>query len=446
VGRGSRNQEADRGPGVTRGRRAAAEILRAVSRGRRLDRALDAAVSNLPDRERRWAQEAAYGTIRLRGRLDHLLDLHLRKGLSSLSPLLLDLLRLGAYQLLYMDGVPSYAAVSQTVQQVRSLAGKGGAPLANGVLRSLEREGGDPDRFPPFETSPLEHLTTWGSHPPWLLRRWLGRWSPDQVRRLVELNNAPAPVHFRPLGVEPGEARDRLREMGWEARLLGDGIPCLLLGSGTDPALLLQEVSGIVQDPGAALVTLYAHPQAGIRVADLCAAPGGKALALAHQGAYVLAADPSLPRLRVLRENVERVGGRVWVVAARAQEPPLGECPMVLLDVPCSGTGTLRRHPDARWRLTPETLRELVDLQERILEGAAPLVPAGGHLVYATCTLEEEENEGQVRTFLARHPEFHLKETGAVPARYLDEMKRLRVLPQETGFDGAFAARLERGS
>ena len=145
-------------PQVTEDREAAASVLRAVSRGRRLDRAMDDAARGLPDRERRWVQEAAYGTLRLRGRLDFLLDLHLRKGLDSLSPLLLDLLRLGAYQLLYMDGVPSYAAVSQTVTQVRRIAGQGGSRLANGVLRSLEGEGAELSRFPALEADPHGHF------------------------------------------------------------------------------------------------------------------------------------------------------------------------------------------------------------------------------------------------------------------------------------------------
>lgn len=431
---------------VTRERHAAAEVLRAVSRGRRLDRALEQATTELQDRERRWTQEAAYGTVRLRGRLDHLLDTHLRKGLSSLSLLLLDLIRLGAYQVLYMDGVPAYAAISQTVNQVRRVAGDGGARLANGVLRSLEREGGSPERFPSFSRAPQDHLATWGSHPRWLLRRWLSRWDPEEVRVLVEWNNTLPPVHLRPLGIDLPEAGRRLAREGIGAEPVGDGIPCLRLAAGTDPATALRQVPGIVQDPGAALASLYVDPPTGVRVADLCAAPGGKALALAHAGAYVLAADPSPGRAGLLRDNVRRVGGPVDVVVARAQAPPLREAEMVLLDVPCSGTGTLRRHPDGRWRLTPELIRDLSALQREILEGAVPLVPKGGHLVYATCTLEEEENREQVERFLSRHPGFRIRETGAVAPRFLDEPGTLRVLPHHVGYDGAFGARMERVS
>ena len=431
---------------VTEGRKAAAAILRAVSRGRRLDLALDEAVAGLPDRDRRWVQEASYGTVRLRGRLDHLLDLHLRSGISSLSALVLDLFRLGAYQILYMDGVPAYASISQTVDQVRAVAGDGGSRLANGVLRSLEREGGEISRFPPFLSDPESHLSTWGSHPNWMIRRWLRHWSPEEVSQLVDWNNAPAPLYFRALNCTAEEARGLLSDGGWESHEVGSGIPCVRLDHGTNPAQILRAVPGIIQDPGAALVGMYADVPSEGMVGDLCAAPGGKALAMAEKGAYVLAADRSPSRLRLLRENLARVGGRVDLVAALAQAPPFRELPSLLLDVPCSGTGTLRRHPDARWRLTLDTVNRLTQVQREILEVGSRLVPEGGFLVYSTCTLEPEENRDQVEAFLSRNPDFSVEESGIVHREYLDEEGFLSVIPQTAGFDGAFGARLVRGS
>ncbi len=431
---------------VTPGRRAAATILRAVSRGRRLDRSLHEALVPLEARERAWVQEAAYGAVRLRGRLDFLLDLHLAKGLSSVPPAALELLRLGAYQLLYMGGVPDYAAISQTVDQAREVAGEGGARLANGVLRSLSREGGEASRFPGFPAEPLLHLSTWGSHPSWLVARWLERWDPEEVRALVEWNNAPPPLYLRPLDLPLAEAAALLVDRGLGGGEAAPGTPCLRLEGGTDPAKVLRELRGVIQDPGAALVTVYADPPPGVWVADLCAAPGGKALALAARGHRVVAADRSLPRLRVMRQNLDRVGGGVDLIQALAQAPPLAQVPFVLLDVPCTGTGTFRRHPDARWRLTLDTLTRLVELQRQILEAGGRLVPPGGHLTYSTCTLEPEENEAQVDAFLKRTPGFSLAGTGAVESRFLDGRGCLRVLPQSSGFDGAFAARLVRDS
>lgn len=423
-------------------------MLGATRRGRRLDLALGAALNGIEDRDRRQVQELVTGTIRFRGRLDHLLALRLHRGLESLQPDVLDVLRLGAYQLLRMDGVPAYAAVSQAVDQARQVGGEGAARLANAVLRRVAEAGEDPRLFPSLEDDPAGHLSTWGSHPRWLVERWLERWSPEEVAALVEENNRRPAVFLHPWGVDPEEALLRLDGAGIGAVMV-EGCPgALRLAEGSDPGAALAAVPALVQDPAAALVARYAAPREGDRVVDLCAAPGGKALALLPAAGYVLAADPSLPRLRMVGENARRLGvppGRLGLVVARAQDPPVSSADLVLLDVPCSGTGTLRRHPDARWRLVPADVTTLARLQEELLEGAAPRVAVGGVLVYSTCTLEPEENEVQVRRFLARHPEFRMEaDEGAVPPGCLDGEGLLRVLPQRHGFDGAFAARMVR--
>jgi len=427
---------------VTAARRTALEVLLSTSRGRRLDLALGAALGALPERDRRWVHEAVYGVARLRGRLDHLLDRHLR-GRTRLAPALRDVLRLGAYQLLYMTSVPSYAAVSQSVEQARLSGGSGAASLTNAVLRSLAREGEDPAHFPDPDDDPAGHLSTWGSHPRWLVERWLARWPHADVLSLVERDNRPPPLCLTPLDLSAEDAVARLGEAGIEARPVGWGSGSVELTGHASAGRALERIRAAVQDPGAALVTRYADPPEGARVADLCAAPGGKTLALSGRAAYVLAADRSLPRLRLLRENLSRTGVGAGLVVALAEAPPLREADLVLLDVPCSGTGTLGRHPDARWRLAPEDLGRLAAVQERMLEGAAHLVPIGGLLVYSTCTLEPEENQEQVERFLRRHRGFRVESTGAVEAGLL-EGQALVVLPQRTGFDGAFAARLVR--
>lgn len=432
---------------VSRGRTAVLEILEAVDRGRRLDLALDRALGGVPERERAWVHELAYGVVRLRGRLDHLLDHHLHQGVGSVSPPLLHLLRMGAYQLLRMGGVPAYAAVSQTVEQARRRVSEGASRLANGVLRSLERGGGSEDVFPDRAADPAGHFSTWGSHPRWLVARWLERWSVDDVRALVEHDNRIPRLTIRVIGLEVEAARERLDAEGIGSELVGRGTRCLRLERGTDPASVLGLVPAVVQGPGAALVTAHAAPDPGSRIADLCAAPGGKGLALAGEARYVLAVDPSPRRLGLLRENRDRlhaVRERVGLAVARAQEPPVGRVDLVLLDVPCTGTGTLQAHPDARWRLEPDAVDQLARLQRAMLEGAAAVVGPGGVLVYSTCTLEPEENEEQVLSFLDRHREFELDPGPERLAPFLDERGFLRVLPQRTGFDGAFAARLRR--
>lgn len=209
----------------------------------------------------------------------------------------------------------------------------------------------------------------------------------------------------------------------------------------------LAAVPCIVQDPAAALVVQYAAVAADAVVADLCAAPGGKALGLAQAAAYTVAADLSFGRMRRVVENRERVraaGGRaaLAVVVADGRAPAVRAADVVLLDAPCTGTGTLRRHPDGRWRLQPNDLAALVSLQRELLAAARDVVRPGGLLVYSTCSLEYEENEAQVERFLTDNPDFALAPAhGAVPADVLDA-GLLRVLPHVHHTDGAFAARL----
>jgi 16S rRNA (cytosine967-C5)-methyltransferase len=208
-------------------------------------------------------------------------------------------------------------------------------------------------------------------------------------------------------------------------------------------------VPAVVQDPAAALVVRYAAVPEGATVLDLCAAPGGKALGLAERAGHVAAADLSRRRMRRVSENAERVGwgGRIGAVVADARHPPFRATDVVLLDAPCTGTGTFRRHPDGRWRITPLDLAALVVLQDELLDAAAGLVRPGGVLVYSTCSLEPEENEERMEGFLAKHPGWTVDpEPGAVDASLLDGAGRLCVLPQRHGVDGAFAARLRRPS
>lgn len=444
--------------GVSRGRRTAVALLEAVERGRRLDVAWEEEARTLPDRDRKWVHEVTFGTVRLRGRLDHLLGLHLDRGIASLPPSLLPVLRLGAYQLLYMGGVPDYAAVSQAVSQAREGHGPRMGGLANGVLRSLARQGGEVDRFPSLQEDPEGHLATWGSHPRWLVRRWLERFGVTDTRALVEANNRIPDLYLRPLRDPLSQALDVLTEAGIPADAGPQGSGTVRLGRGVAPGEALERVPGIIQDPGAAWVVAWCGMVENLGLADLCAAPGGKALALAARGARVVASDPSVVRLRRVADGAARLGLQVPLVVARGEAPPFRPTDLVLVDAPCSGTGTLRRHPDARWRLTAEAVGEMTLLQDRILDGAASVVRPGGLLVYSTCTLEPEENEDRIQAFLQRHPGFIVEEgpgriqgaavAGETPATDLPEEVRdgpwLRVLPHRTGTDGSFAARLRR--
>ncbi len=407
---------------------------------------MQAAARGLPERDRQWTHELLYGALRLRGRMDHLLAKLVRGGLDRLEPDVLDVLRLGAYQMLEMDSVPAYAAVSQSVELARTAGVPRAVGLVSGVLHALSRSD-LASAFPDAERQPLQHLVSWGSHPRWLVERWTEQWGIESTRRLVEANNRRPDLYIHPLGIAAASARQRLRGRGIataEVAIAPDALQVVPPGTAKDA---LAAVPAVVQDPAAQLVTRYTAAPDGARVLDLCAAPGGKALALAQRAGFVVAADLSPGRLRRVRENVRRLGAeeRVGIVAADARHAPFTTADLVLLDVPCTGTGTLRRHPDARWRITPADLAALALLQAEILAGAVRHVRPGGWLVYATCALEPEENELQIERFLDTHPEF---EPGpapeAVDSSLLSDRGWLHVLPQNTGTDGAFAARLRR--
>jgi 16S rRNA (cytosine967-C5)-methyltransferase len=432
-------------PTVTR--QAALEALARFREGELGDRALDLATEGMEPRDRAWTQELVYGTFRLRGRIDHILDGFARDGVGSLDPDVLDVLRLGAYQLLQMGSVPPYAAVSQSVELVRMAGVPGAAGLVNGILQNMQRR--PQFGFPDFDRDPAGHLETWGSHPWWLVERWIARWGADDARALVEANNLRPELYLRPLGVSVDEARARLGEAEIASEPVDFAPDSLRVLPPATAAQALAAVPAVVQDPAAALVVRYADVPEGSRVIDLCAAPGGKALALAERAGRVVAADLSARRLRRVRENAVRIGwdGRVGGVVADGRRPPFREVDAVLLDAPCTGTGTLRRHPDGRWRVSPEDLAALAALQDELLAAAAHLVRPGGLLVYSTCSLEREENEVRVESFLSGRTGWRLEPpAGVLDASLLDGEGHLCVLPQRQGVDGAFAARLRRAA
>jgi 16S rRNA (cytosine967-C5)-methyltransferase len=430
---------------VSPGRDAALSVVLQTERGRRLDRAFGEAAGRLEPRERAFAHELSYGVTRLRGRLDHLIARHVKRGLGSVDPTVLELLRLGSYQMLYMGSVPDYAAVSQTVDQVRTMVHAKPAGFANAVLRKVGAAGDGPENFPSETDQFADFLTTWGSHPGWLIDRWLQRWEAPQVRRLVEANNRRPSLNMTPLGTTPSEAVQQLTAAGIEAEEVGAGTASVRLRGGVRASRALEVMpDAIVQDPAANLVSRYADIPPGTIVADLCSAPGGKALALMDRPARIVAADRSESRIHMVRENAHRTGRPVQLVVADALHPPFSDIDAVLLDVPCTGTGTLSRHPDARWRLSEESIDELARLQEDMLASTASVVAPGGLLVYSTCTLEPEENEERIGAFLKAHPDFQMASTAAVPAGHRDLQGCLSVRPQDTGFDGAFAARMRR--
>ena len=447
---------AGRGALITESRIAAAEILAALRGGTLLDAAFERVTTLLDPRDRRWVQELVYGLLRSRGWIDAILAPRITGGLARLDADLGDLLRLGTYQLLSMGSVPAYAAIAQTVELAKRRHGIGASKLVNAVLRRIDRERDLPAVATPDGTAAAldrnhdltERLVIRTSHPRWLLERWIAAWGKDATARLTAHNNSEAPIIVRPFGITRDELQEMLRERSVET------IPTPLFADGLQlpPGVALTQLGAFqrgqlfVQDAGSALVVQYANIPRGDVVADLCAAPGGKTLALLQAGMRVIASDRSAARLQRLHANLERMHATdVDVREMDATAPTLEPVDAILIDVPCTGTGTFRRHPDARWRLRVSDIALLPVLQRDILAAASSCVKPGGLLIYSTCSLEREENDAVVNEFLAEDDAFVLEapEAGVVPDAVLDR-GMLRVMPQTHGVDGAFAARLRR--
>jgi 16S rRNA (cytosine967-C5)-methyltransferase len=435
--------------GVTDARRVSAEVCADIRSGELLDPSFERRADTLDARDRRWAQELIYGMLRRRAWLDAVLDGRVRGGLARLDADVVDLLRLGAYQLLRMRSVPAYAAIAQTVEMAKQRHGLGASKLVNAVLRRVDRERESLELAIPND--PVDALSIAHSHPRWLVARWVSRWGAADTERLLEANNAEAPLVIRPFGIVREQLEASLEAAGIhveEVPLVPDSIRISSPVSLTELGAFRQGLF-FVQDPGSTLVTEYAAIPAGSVVADLCAAPGGKSLELSRTASIVFSADRSIQRMLRVRANAQRLETRaLHLLIADARLPAIEPVDAVLVDAPCTGTGTFRRHPDARWRLKVSDLAVMGALQGSLLRAAADVVRPGGLLIYSTCSLEPEENDVQVERFLADSAGAWTLEPppdGSVPAAVLDA-GRLRVLPQRHGTDGAFAARLRKAS
>jgi len=445
----------------TQARLLAARVLERVERARAYaDLTLQAAFSRAPlgPRDRAFATELVYGTLRWRGRLDHLLGRVLDRELGALEPGVLTLLRLGAYQILFCDGVPASAAVDQTVRSARALGAERATGLVNAVLRRLAQQA-DALALPALADDPLAHLEHALGLPRWIAERWLAELGPEQAAALAEASNAAPPVTARVNRVRI--ARDallaRVRERFPDARLCAFAEGGIVLGHGGAPAGDPDFVDGLysVQDEASQLVVDLLAPGPGERVLDTCAAPGTKTTAIAERvgpAGLVVALDRSSQRLGLVGRAARRLGLENVTALARDATLPLADVPgapfdRVLVDAPCSGLGALRRNPDARWRVTPEDPVRLAETQGALLASAASVLRPGGTLVYSTCTLTSEENDAVVEAFLSRTPGVRRAAEAMLPAALrplLDATGALRTWPHRHGMDGFFAVRLER--
>lgn len=385
----------------------------------------------LPRRERDFLHELTLGTLRLRGRLDHALSRLTSRPLAELDAAVLGVLRLGAHQILNLR-VPARAAVHEAVELARERQ-PAASGLVNAVLRRLDREGASP--LPDPGDEPLAWLTSGGSLPEWIATRWIRNWGAATAIERATACLEPPLAAFR--------ANPR-RPPACETTPLA--VPGALTAPGVDLTTLAREGAVYAQDLGSQLVAVLAA--FGPRVLDACAAPGGKTTLVADllgAGAGVFAIERSADRMRSLQRLVERWGAtNVALVRGDAGSPPLLGCfDAVLLDAPCSGLGTLARHPDLRWRARPEDLARHAERQRSLLEALAPHTRPGGRLVYSVCSLEPEETLDVVAPFLARHADFRPAELPAWCDHFRDG-DFVTSRPERDRCDGFFAAVLQR--
>ena len=433
-----------------------------------LDDAFARAGPGLAPADRGLAQELAFGIVRWQAALDWLIA---RKTDGRPQKTLLQiLLRLGLYQLFWLDRVPDHAAVHETVELAKRLGLGPQAGFLNAVLRGCARER-DALRQQLDELKTREpHLGC--SHPQWLCERWAARWGADKLRALLDWNNIP-PLTFARVNTLRTTPEKLAAQFEQEGVLFTprpyDWVPAEhIFELREHPSLAtlpsFQQGHFYIQDPSTLLAVRLLDPQPGERILDLCAAPGGKttfAAQLMRNEGSIVAHDNDASRLKLVAENCARLGvtcvnveaGLLSEVRERGSEevrageralpshsptPPLPhsrteQAPFdkILIDAPCSNTGVMRRRVELRWRVQPAEIDRLRQLQLDLLRRAAPLLKPGGVLVYSTCALEPEENEGVVQNFLAEEKQFRL-----------DHARQL--LPFADGVDGAYVARLRK--
>ncbi len=445
-------------------RRAAAEILRKMEKDSLSVRGTMEDYfqrhPDLPEAERAFARDLINGALRRLNALDWALDLFAKPSLVKLDPDVRAVLRLGAYQILYLrERVPGYAAVHETVDLLKGKGHSGRLSFANAVLRRLERER-EKLPWPSEEKDPAAALALKHSHPEWMVRRWLARLGRIETAALLEADNATAPLCLRAntlritrVGLSQTLAQESVKATpsAWSP----DGVRVEGMSSLAD-SKAFREGLFLVQDEASQLASAVLAPEPGQTVLDVCAAPGGKTTHIAQlmkNKGRVIALDISPEKLKLVEENSSRLGIRIIEVQAMAARWAgkhfANLADRVLVDAPCSSLGVIRRHPEIRWNKTIEHVtKTLPPLQREALESAAKCLKAGGVLVYSTCTTEPEETEDNISAFLAGHPEFSREWPQALkdslPKDAITPAGDLMLLPSRHGTDGFFIARLKK--
>lgn len=414
---------------------------------------LDFSVLNdLPSQDRQQAQEYIQGILRRRSYLDFLIEQFSTVGIAEMEGFFKNILRLGMYDLLFMDGTPDYAAVNESVEIAKTrISGKSG-DVVNAILRRVQREMANLPK--PAHEDRTKLVATTFSHPEWMVARWVARMGERDAFQLMQANNRRPDYFLKVNTIKTASPNFRLRmeksgvdfeESEWLPDYFKVGSLAEVRSKGWFEKGLCQ-----VQDIAAGFAPAILNPQAGETVYDICAAPGTKTIVMSgmmNNEGTILAIDINGERITKIAENAEHYGAEnVKIRRADAREERFKLADAVLLDAPCTGTGVLSKRADLRWRRKPEDLEQIVKTQAELLDAAANMVSKGGRLVYTTCSLEPEENMEQIHNFLKEYNNFELQHLGDfLPEEVLaEDGLSYQTWPHKHNCDGHFGVLLKR--
>ena len=445
-------------------RKTALDVLNTLTRGKKT---LDSILDDIPQHDRYLSRRdralftaMVYGVLRWRNRLDHIISHFSKTPIQKIEPEVLNTLRLGLFQIIYLDRIPDSAAVNTSVEMTKQIGAFRAAGFVNALLRKSATNYGSV-HFPAFETDPIAFLSAGQSLPGWLAKRWQKRFDKESLMILCNTINSVPPITIRTNTLKT--AREQLIlsledevERIESTTTVPDGIRLFNLKRSISDLTAFNNGWFQVQDEAAQLVSLMLNPQPGESVLDACAGLGGKTAHLAQlllNKGSIMAMDKDEKKLQQLDSEMQRLGVSIvrttcYDLNLPLDEKLLGKFDRILLDAPCSGLGVLRRNPDIKWKSSEADLKRHADVQQRFLDNLARLVKLNGILVYAVCSIEPEENEAVITAFLKKHPEFVIdKNLGKLPETLhslVEPATGFKTLPLLNHMDGFYLVRLKR--
>ncbi len=406
----------------------------------------------LPDVDRRFVTELVYGTIKAKGTIDWLISKNITRSLHKVSPIILNILRMGAYQLYFLERIPVSAACNEAVNLAKKFGHPGTVKFVNAVLRNMVRNKTQVV-FPTIEENEPLHIALTYNHPEWLVQRWRYRFGTKDTIALCKYDNESPVLSLRvnTLRITREDLKKKLEAEGIQVRLslwCKEGLVCEKIPSF---ATMFHKFGKYIyiQDESSMLVGNILAPIPGDLTIDVCSAPGGKTTHLAQimqNKGQVIATDIHAHKLKLITENAERLGLHNIVTREQDATEIVGEwrekADCVLVDAPCSGLGVLRRRAEARWSKNEKDLNLFPPLQKKILTSASAYVKTGGKLLYSTCTLEANENSRVIEAFLNSHTDF--RKLNFQHPLTGETVSELQLLPQKDGIDGFYICLLGR--